>query len=68
MAQHSQVRNPFMLLMQPEVVLAAIENSVHLEQFNRHVCRPLDRLGPPGQTAPPTPQDELDGAAEECDA
>jgi hypothetical protein len=43
MAQQSQVRNPFMLMVQPEVVLAAIENSERLGQLNRHLCRPLDR-------------------------
>ena len=43
MTQPSQVRNPFMLMVQPEVVLAAIENSERLSQLNRHLCRPLDR-------------------------
>lgn len=68
MAQQSQVRNPFMLMMQPEVVLAAIENSVHLEQFNRHVCRPLDRMGPAGQAAPTPPPDNVDDTTDEFDA
>lgn len=47
--------NPFMLLLQPEVVLAAIEKSERLSQLNRHLCRPLDRLGPgqaDGETGP----------------
>jgi hypothetical protein len=39
-------RNPFMLLMHPEVVLAAVENSERLNQLNRHLCRPLDRPVP----------------------
>jgi hypothetical protein len=43
MAQQSVVRNPFMLMIQPEVVLAAIENSERLGRLNRHLCRPLDR-------------------------
>jgi hypothetical protein len=43
MAQESQVRNPFMLMIEPEVVLAAIENSERLGRLNRHLCRPLDR-------------------------
>ncbi len=43
MAQESTNRNPFMLMMHPEVVLAAIERSEHLSQLNRHLCRPLDR-------------------------
>lgn len=43
MAQQSQVRNPFMLMLQPEVVLAAVERSERLERLNRRLCRPLDR-------------------------
>ncbi len=43
MSQQSQVRNPFMLMLQPEVVLAAIQNSERLERLNRHLCRPLDQ-------------------------
>ena len=43
MSEQSQVRNPFMLKIEPEVVLAAIENSERLGQLNRHLCRPLDR-------------------------
>jgi hypothetical protein len=36
-------RNPFLLMLQPEVVLAAIEKSEKLGRLNRHLCRPLDR-------------------------
>lgn len=43
MAQQSQVPNPFMLMIEPEVVLAAVENSERLSRLNRHLCRPLDR-------------------------
>jgi hypothetical protein len=43
MAQTSQVPNPFMLMLNPEVVLAAVEASERLSQLNRHLCRPLDR-------------------------
>lgn len=43
MAQESLVRNPFMLMTNPEVVIAAIERSERLGQLNRHLCRPLDR-------------------------
>ncbi len=43
MAHQTPIRNPFMLMLQPEVVLAAIENSERLSQLNRHLCRPLDR-------------------------
>lgn len=51
MAQTSTVRNPFMLMLNPEVVLAAVEKSERLSQLNRHLCRPLDRPVLPG-TAP----------------
>jgi hypothetical protein len=43
MAQATPIRNPFMLMLHPEVVLAAVENSARLSQLNRHLCRPLDR-------------------------
>lgn len=46
MAQESLIRNPFMLMMHPEVVLAAVEKSERLSQLNRHLCRPLDRPTP----------------------
>lgn len=68
MAQQSQVRNPFMLMMQPEVVLAAIENSVHLEQFKRRVCRPLDRVAAAGQPVELAPADDADDPAGDYDA
>lgn len=62
MAQQSTVRNPFMLMLQPEVVLAAVEHSERLGKLNRHMCRPLDRLadskaGQPGRSVD---EDELD--------
>lgn len=47
MAQQSTVRNPFMLMLQPEVVLAAMERSERLGKLNRHLCRPLDRSSGP---------------------
>lgn len=47
MAQQSTVRNPFMLMLQPEVVLAAMERSERLGELNRHMCRPLDRSSGP---------------------
>jgi len=48
MAQAAPERNPFMLMINPEVVLAAMANSERLGQLNRQLCRPLDRVGPPG--------------------
>jgi len=43
MSHQTPIRNPFMLMLNPEVVLAAVENSERLSQLNRHLCRPLDR-------------------------
>ena len=46
MAHQAIQYNPFMLMLHPEVVLAAIEKSERLGQLNRHLCRPLDRPAP----------------------
>jgi len=61
MPQTTAVRNPFMLMTEPEVVLAAIEKSERLSQLNRHLCRPLDRpvLGNRKTEAPEV--DDLEG-------
>lgn len=59
MAQQSVVANPFMLMVQPEVVLAAIENSERLGRLNKHLCRPLDRpVIPNVQAAPGSVEDD----------
>lgn len=46
MTQTTSERNPFMLMIAPEVILAAVEKSERLGQLNRHLCRPLDRPVP----------------------
>lgn len=46
MAQQLAERNPFMLMINPEVVLEAMERSERLGKLNRHLCRPLDRPAP----------------------
>jgi hypothetical protein len=51
MAYPSSVGNPFMLMLNPEVVLAAIENSERLGKLDRRMCRPLDRHPVSGQVA-----------------
>lgn len=51
MAYPSPVGNPFMLMLNPEVVLAAIENSERLGKLDRRMCRPLDRHSVTGQVA-----------------
>lgn len=39
----SQLNNPFVLLMNPQEVIRAVETSDRLRRLRRHVCRPLDR-------------------------
>jgi hypothetical protein len=46
MSLQAIVANPFMLLVNPEVVLAAVEKSERLNGLNRHTCRPLDKIMP----------------------
>ncbi|MFO1271888.1 MAG: hypothetical protein U1F50_09460 [Rubrivivax sp.] len=65
MSQTTIARNPFMLMLNPEVVLAAVEKSERLSQLNRHLCRPLDRpvLGTTGKPAEAAAEDsETDDA------
>ena len=40
--QHAAA-NPFALLMDPQSVFRAIENSERLERLHSRVCRPLDK-------------------------
>jgi hypothetical protein len=44
MSEQALAHNPFMLMLNPEVVIAAMEKSEELAQLNRHHCRPLDRV------------------------
>mgnify|MGYP001810044709 CR=1 FL=1 len=46
MSHPQTARNPFLLMISPEVVLAAVEKSERLGQLNRQLCRPLDRPQP----------------------
>lgn len=46
MSQLTAERNPFMLMLHPEAVLAAVQKSERLGALNRHLCRPLDRVLP----------------------
>jgi hypothetical protein len=46
------VSNPFMLMLHPEEVLAAMERSDALGRLNRRTCHPLDRIVPPVADAP----------------
>lgn len=51
MAHPAHDHNPFMLMISPEVVLAAMEKSERLGALNRQLCRPLDRVAPAGSSA-----------------
>jgi hypothetical protein len=61
MSHPATARNPFLLMISPEVVLAAVEKSERLGQLNRHLCRPLDRPTPATSAKPAAPEDEGDG-------
>ena len=60
MAHMSPEHNPFMLLVHPEAVFAAMEKSERLGHLNRHLCRPLDRVVGP-QAAPAAGADDDGG-------
>ena len=61
MTQQTLQSNPFMLMVNPEVVFAAMEASERLGQLHRHLCRPLDRMAPPESgAAPATVAEEAD--------
>lgn len=70
MAQTTPEHNPFMLLVQPEAVFAAMEKSERLSRLNRHLCRPLDRPvgGQPALTAPGEDDTEGDAGDERMEA
>jgi hypothetical protein len=68
MTQAATVRNPFLLMVSPEVVLAAVEKSERLGQLNRHLCRPLDRTTPAGKPSDAARDDEGDELGDEADA
>jgi hypothetical protein len=47
MKQESLVQNPFMMMLSPESVIAAMERSEKLGRLNRRMCHPLDRQAAP---------------------
>jgi len=65
-AQHPAI-NPFALLMDPQAIFRAIENSERLERLHSRICRPLDKPLLPVVAADDTDasQDELDLPGEE---
>lgn len=64
MAHSRPERNPFMFMINPEVVLAAVEKSERLSQLDRHLCRPLDRHI---VTTAGKPEEQADAGDEEVD-
>ncbi|MBA4176393.1 MAG: hypothetical protein C0505_07510 [Leptothrix sp. (in: Bacteria)] len=58
MTHQAHERNPFMLMINPEVVLAAMAKSERLGQLNRHLCRPLDKPVNAGADASAAEPDE----------
>ena len=63
MTQSAAVHNPFLLMLNPEIVLAAIAKSERLSQLNRHLCRPLDKPAP--ITAAPVEELEVEADRDE---
>ncbi|MBU6258946.1 MAG: hypothetical protein KGL18_17040 [Burkholderiales bacterium] len=51
MSQQTSVRNPFQMMIDPELVLAAVARSERLGQLQRRLCRPLDRVSGTGAAA-----------------
>jgi hypothetical protein len=70
MSLQAVAANPFMLLVNPEVVLAAVEKSERLNGLNRHTCRPLDRILPGTPAASAAAENAADeaNASDESDA
>lgn len=46
MTQETLAHNPFMMMLRPDIVLAAVERSEKLGRLNRRLCHPLDRPVP----------------------
>lgn len=52
MKPETLAHNPFMMMLRPDVVLAAVERSEKLGRLNRRLCHPLDRPVPAGSARP----------------
>lgn len=64
MKTETLARNPFMMMLSPEVVLAAVERSEKLGRLNRRLCQPLDRLMPPVNPAATADDRDSDESAD----
>ena len=65
MEKQCTAANPFVLMMDPESVLQAVERSERLQSLKRQVCRPLDRSSLPGAASA---ADVLTDGGEEAEA
>lgn len=65
MTQQTLASNPFRLMIEPDVVIAAVERSERLGRLNRHLCRPLDRQAP--ILAPESSDASVDGLDDDSD-
>lgn len=65
MTQETLVHNPFMMMLRPDVVLAAVERSEKLGRLNRRLCHPLDRPVPSSGARAADPPAETDEIAED---
>lgn len=60
MTYETHASNPFMMMLHPEVIIAAMEASERLKALNSHQCRPLDKVVPS-----PDATEESDGDQDE---
>lgn len=58
MKQDTLAHNPFMMMLSPETVVAAMERSEKLGRLNRRMCHPLDRMPAPGTGSPAAGDDD----------
>jgi hypothetical protein len=63
MPQETLAQNPFMMMLNPEIVLAAVERSEKLGRLNRRMCHPLDKL----VIVPAAPEPQADGLDDDAD-
>jgi len=61
---NAEVSNPFALLLNPEVVVKAMESSDRLSRLHSRVCRPLDRPVIPAAAKADDPVAAFDAAIE----
>ncbi|MDE2367573.1 MAG: hypothetical protein KGN16_01270 [Burkholderiales bacterium] len=68
MSQQTSVRNPFQMMIDPELVLAAVARSERLGQLQRRLCRPLDRVAGASAAGGDGESADAGGEADDLDA